>query len=149
MSERPYLEAVIPSLADPGLAPAGKHVMSVHVQFAPYHLKGRWNDRRRKELGDRVAAALAEYAPNIRKAILHQQTLTPADLESVFCLTEGNIHHGELMLDQSLFMRPLGGWSQYRTPIDGLYLCGAGTHPGGGVTGLPGKLAARAVLKAR
>jgi phytoene dehydrogenase-like protein len=147
ISEHPFLEAVIPSLADPSLAPAGKHVMSLHAQYAPYKLSGGWNDRRRKELADKVVNTLAEYAPNLKKSILHQQVLSPADLENTFGLTEGNIHHGEMMLEQLFFMRPVGGAARYRLPLDGLYLCGAGAHPGGGVTGMPGRLAARAVLR--
>ncbi|MGH2522565.1 MAG: phytoene desaturase family protein [Anaerolineales bacterium] len=147
ISPKPYLEAVIPSLLDPSRAPAGKHVMSIHAQYAPYHLKGGWNDQRRDELGDHVVNTLAEYAPNIKTIILHRQVLTPADLEETYGLTEGNLNHGEMMLDQILFMRPVPGWAQYRTPIAGLYLCGAGTHPGGGVTGGPGLNAARQILK--
>lgn len=148
VSEAPYLEAVIASLSDPTRAPDGRHVMSVLVQYAPYHLKeGSWSDARREELGDRVVDVLAEYSPNLRSAIIDRQVLTPLDLERVYGLTEGNIYHGELALDQLYFMRPVPGWARYRTPIDNLYLCGAGTHPGGGVTGAPGYNAARAILK--
>ncbi len=148
VSEAPYLEAVIASLSDPTLAPDGRHVMSVLVQYAPYHLKeGSWSDARREELGDRVVDVLADYSPNLRSAIIDRQVLTPLDLERVYGLTEGNIYHGELALDQLYFMRPVPGWARYRTPIDNLYLCGAGTHPGGGVTGAPGYNAARAILK--
>ncbi len=147
-SKKPYLEAVISSLSDPSLAPAGAHVMSVLVQYAPYHLKeGNWSDTRREELGDRVVDMLADYSPNLRSAIMDRQVLTPLVLERVYGLTEGNIYHGELALDQLYFMRPVPGWARYRTPIDNLYLCGAGTHPGGGVTGAPGYNAARAILK--
>jgi phytoene dehydrogenase-like protein len=147
-SREPYLEAVIPSLTDPSLAPAGKHVMSILVQYAPYHLKhGIWDDAKRDALGDQVVKTLAAYAPNIESAILHRQVLTPLDLEAVFRLTEGNIYHGEMTLDQLFFMRPVPGWARYRTPVEGLYLCGAGTHPGGGVTGVPGYNAAREILK--
>ncbi len=148
VSQAPYLEAVIASLSDPTLAPDGRHVMSVLVQYAPYHLKeGSWSDARREELGDRVVDVLADYSPNLRSAIIDRQVLTPLDLERVYGLTEGNIYHGELALDQLYFMRPVPGWARYRTPIDNLYLCGAGTHPGGGVTGAPGYNAARAILK--
>lgn len=146
-SQKPYLEIVIPSLADPSLAPAGKHVMSILVQYAPYRLKeGTWNDKR-EALGDAVVETLAAYAPDIKSAILHRQVLTPMDLEATYGLTEGNMYHGELTLDQLFFMRPVPGWAKYRTPIEGLYLCGAGAHPGGGVTGAPGRNAAREILK--
>lgn len=148
LSQEPYLEVVIPTLTDPTLAPAGQHVMSILVQYAPYHLKeGSWTDGSGEELGDRVIKALARYAPNIEGAILHRQVLTPLDLESVFGLTEANIYHGEMTLDQLFFMRPVPGWARYRTPITGLYLCGAGTHPGGGVTGRPGYNAAHQILR--
>lgn len=148
LSREPYLEASIPSLTDPGLAPAGKHVMTILVQYAPYHLKdGVWDEARREALGDRVVETLTRFAPNIESAILHRHVLTPLDLETTFGLTEGNIYHGEMTLDQLLFMRPLPGWHRYRTPISGLYLCGAGAHPGGGVSGAPGYHAAREVLK--
>ncbi len=147
-SSRPVLEAVIPTLSDPSLAPPGKHVMSILVQYAPYKLKeGAWDAQRRDALGDAVVETLAAYAPNLPSAILHRQVLTPLDLEDVFGLTEGNIYHGEMTLDQVLFMRPVQGWSRYRTPIERLYLCGAGTHPGGGVTGAPGYNAAQVVLE--
>ncbi|MBL8058506.1 MAG: NAD(P)/FAD-dependent oxidoreductase, partial [Anaerolineales bacterium] len=146
-SEQPYLEAVLPTLADPGLAPAGRHILSVHVQFAPYHLKGAGWDDQRAALGERVVQALAEHAPDLPGLILERQVLTPLDLERTFGLTEGSLYHGEMMLDQILFMRPVPGWAQYRTPITNLYLCGPGTHPGGGVSGLPGRNAAREVLK--
>jgi phytoene dehydrogenase-like protein len=147
ISPQPYLEITVPSLADPSLAPAGKHVLSVHAQFAPYHLKnGTW-EAKREALGDWVIGTLSEYAPNLRSLILQSQILTPLDLENRFGLTEGSLHHGEMMLDQILFMRPVPGWAQYRTPIEGLYLCGSGAHPGGGVTGAPGRNAARQILK--
>ncbi|UCC71443.1 MAG: NAD(P)/FAD-dependent oxidoreductase [Gemmatimonadota bacterium] len=148
LSREPFLEAVIPSLTDPSLAPQGKHVMSILVQYAPYHLKdGVWDESRCDALGDRVVETLAKYAPNIESAILHRQVLTPLDLELVFGLTEGNIYHGEMTLDQLIFMRPVPGWARYNAPIKDLYLCGAGTHPGGGVTGAPGYNAAREILK--
>lgn len=148
ISANPYLEVVIPSLSDPSLAPAGKHVMSIAVQYAPYRLRDRaWDDAQREVLGNHVVDTLTKYAPNIKDIILHRQVLTPLDLEQKFGLTEGNLNHGEMMLDQLLFMRPVPGWSNYRTPIESLYLCGAGAHPGGGVTGAPGYNAARVVLK--
>ena len=146
-SRRPYLDIVIPSTIDPSMAPPGKHVMSIFVQYAPYHLKeGSWPDRR-EEFGDTVINTLSEYAPNLKSIILHRQVVTPWDLEQEFGLTEGNIFHGELSLDQLFFMRPVRGWAQYRTPIENLYLCAAGTHPGGGVMGASGRLAAMEILK--
>jgi len=146
-SRRPYLDIVIPSMIDPTLAPPGKHVMSIFVQYAPYHLKeGSWLDRR-EEFGDTVIDTLSQYAPNLKDIILHRQVLTPWDLEQEFGLTEGNIFHGELTLDQLFFMRPVPGWAQYRTPIKNLYLCAAGTHPGGGVMGASGRLAALEILR--
>jgi phytoene dehydrogenase-like protein len=146
-SRRPYMDIVIPSTIDPTIAPPGKHVMSIFVQYAPYHLKdGSWPERR-EEFGDTVIETLSEYAPNLKNIILHRQVLTPWDLEREFGLTEGNIFHGELSLDQLFFMRPLHGWAQYRTPVKNLYLCGAGTHPGGGVMGASGRLAALEILK--
>jgi phytoene dehydrogenase-like protein len=146
-SRRPYLEIVIPSLKDASLAPQGKHVMSVFVQYAPYHLRqGTW-DEKREALGDAVIDTLSQYAPNLKSLIRHRQILTPLDLERSYGLSEGNPNHGELTLDQVLFMRPVPGWAHYRTPIDNLFLCGAGTHPGGGVTGAPGRNAARQILK--
>jgi phytoene dehydrogenase-like protein len=146
-SKKPFLEIAIPSVTDPSLAPPGKHVMSVFMQYAPYHLRdGNWK-KKREELGDLVVDTINEYAPNFKNSILHRQVLTPLDLEETYSLTEGNIYHGELSLDQLFFMRPVPGWAQYRTPIRNLYLCGATTHPGGGVTGMPGYNAAREILK--
>ena len=130
----------------------GKHILTCFVQYVPYNLradkgsKGNWDDKRNL-LGDRVVRKIAEYAPNVPNAILARQVLTPLDLERTYGLTEGNIFHGDLRLEQLFFMRPVSGWSQYRTPVDGLYLCGAGTHPGGGVTGAPGHNAAHQVLR--
>ncbi len=148
LSSEPYLESFIPTVHDPSLAPSGRHVISVYVQYAPYRLRdGAWDAARNDALADRVVATLARYAPNLEGAILHQQVLSPLDLEQRFGLTEGHIHHGELTLDQLLFMRPMPGWARYATPLAGLYLCGAGTHPGGGVTGTPAYNAARAILR--
>lgn len=146
-SRQPCLDVMIPSLLDPGLAPAGKHVMSIYVQYAPYHLRHSTWDGEREALGQVVIDTLAQYAPDLKESILHTKVLTPLDLETIYGLPEGNPNHGEMTLDQFLYMRPVPGWAQYRTPIRGLYLCGAGTHPGGGVTGLPGKNAAREILK--
>ncbi|HZE71085.1 MAG TPA: NAD(P)/FAD-dependent oxidoreductase [Pyrinomonadaceae bacterium] len=146
-SPHPYLDITIPSITDDSLAPAGAHVMSVYVQYAPYELaKGDW-DSRRKDLGDTVVNALSEYMPNLGELILDRQVITPLDLERDFGLSGGHIHHGEQSLDQSFMFRPLIGWAQYRTPIERLYLCGAGTHPGGGITGGPGANASREIIK--
>ena len=148
MSERPYLDVRIPTLASPEFAPTGKHVMSVHVQYAPYHLRdGVWDSAARSALGDRVLAALEEYMPGLPDRVLHRQVLTPLDLETEFALPEGNAYHGELALDQILFMRPVPECSRYATPIRELYLCGSGTHPGGGIAGGPGANAARQILR--
>lgn len=148
ISRRPCLDAVIPTLLDPDLAPGGHHIMSVIMQYAPYRLReGDWY-RMREPLGELIIDTLAEYAPNIRELILHRQVITPLDWERDYGLAEGNIYHGQMALDQLLFMRPVPGFARYRTPVDNLYLCGAGTHPGGGVSGAPGRNAARALLKA-
>ena len=148
VAQRPYLEAVIPTVADPSLAPQGKHVMSVAVQFAPYRLKdGPWNAAGRESLGDAVVSLLAEYAPDLPALIRKRQVLTPADLESRFGMAEGNLYQGELTLDQVLFMRPLPGWAHYTTPVEGLHLCGSAAHPGGGIAGVAGALAARTMLR--
>jgi phytoene dehydrogenase-like protein len=148
-SRQPYLEITIPSIADSSLAPAGQHVMSIYVQFAPYTLKeGSWADRS-EQLSQSVIRTLSDYAPDLGDRILHHQVITPLDLEETYGLTEGHIFHGEMALDQVFTMRPLIGWARYRTPIEGLYVCGAGTHPGGGVTGAPGANAAREILKQR
>jgi phytoene dehydrogenase-like protein len=146
-SPAPYLDITIPSLIDPTLAPPGAHVMSIHVQYAPYKLKtGDWNSRR-EEFADKAIDVLAGYAPNLKEMIVARQIITPLDLEETYGLSGGHIHHGEQSLDQFFTFRPIIGWAQYRTPIKGLYLCGAGTHPGGGVTGGPGANAAREMIK--
>jgi phytoene dehydrogenase-like protein len=147
MSPRPYMDVTIPSLTDQTLAPHGAHVMSVHAQFAPYHLKGGDWQSRREELGDRVVDTLSEYAPDLKELIVGRQVITPLDLEETYGLSGGHIHHGEMAVDQLFAFRPLIGWARYRTPIEGLYLCGAGTHPGGGVTGMPGANASREIIK--
>ena len=145
-SRQPYLEAAIPSLTDPTLAPEGKHVMSIYMQYAPYKLKGDWEEQR-KALGQTVVQTLAQYAPNLPELILTHQIITPRDLEEKYGLTGGQIFHGELALDQFFTMRPLLDWARYRTPIENLYLCGSGTHPGAGLTGGSGSNAAREILK--
>jgi phytoene dehydrogenase-like protein len=147
--EELWVDCVISSNADASLAPQGKHILTCFVQYVPYHLReGTW-DEKRELLGDRVIKKIAEYAPNVPDAVVARQVLTPLDLERIYGLTEGNIFHGDLRLEQLFFMRPVSGWSQYRTPVDGLYLCGAGGHPGGGVTGAPGHNAAHQVLRDR
>ncbi len=150
-SKRPYLNVVIPSLTDPSLAPPGKHVMSIFVQYAPYAIKegpAQW-PQKREAFGDAVIDTLAEYCPTLKESILYRQVLTPWDLEQEFGLGEGNIFHGELSLEQLFFLRPAPDWSRYRTPVRSLWMCGSGTHPGGGIMGAPGQLAAREMLKAR
>ena len=147
-SKQPYLEATIPSLTDPSLAPPGKHVMSIYVQYAPYKLKNSDWETQRVALGDTVVKTLAQYAPNLPGLILTHQIITPQDLEDNYGLTGGHIFHGELALDQFFTMRPLLDWARYRTPIQNLYLCGSGTHPGAGLTGGSGANAAREILKA-
>ena len=146
-SKEPYLDITIPTLTDSTLAPPGKHVMSVHCQFVPYSLKeGNWNTRG-QEFADIVINHIASYAPGLKDLILSGQVITPLDLEQVYGLSNGHIHHGEQALDQFFTFRPLIGFAQYRTPLKRLYLCGAGTHPGGGITGLSGANAAREIVK--
>ena len=148
-SKQPFLEITIPSVADPSLAPAGKHVMSVWMQSAPYKLQeGTWNEQR-EALGDVVVDLIEDYAPGFKRSILHRQVLTPLDLEENYGLTGGHLYHAEMALDQIFFMRPVPGWSRYHTPIENLFLCGSGTHPGGAITGLPGYYAAKEILKSR
>ncbi|CAN5150433.1 NAD(P)/FAD-dependent oxidoreductase [soil metagenome] len=146
-SQKPYMDIVISSLLDPSMAPPGKHMMTVFVQYAPYALAGStWEDER-EVFGDTVIDTLAEYAPNLKDIILHRQVVTPLDLEQRIGLTQGNIFHGELGLQQLFSLRPVAGIDGYRTPIERLYLCGSGTHPGGGVMGASGQLAAQRVLQ--
>jgi phytoene dehydrogenase-like protein len=145
--EELWVDCVVASNADPSLAPPGRHVMTCFVQYVPYNLRqGTW-DEKRELLGQRVLRKIGEYAPNVPGAVVAQQILTPLDLERTYGITEGNIFHGDLSLEQLFFMRPVAGWAQYRTPVPGLYLCGAGAHPGGGVTGAPGHNAAQQVLR--
>lgn len=148
-SERPLLELTLPTMYDPSLAPAGKHIMGIFLQYAPYTLReGAWDDLR-EPFGDRVISLIEEYAPNIRSIIEHRQVLSPLDMERRFGITGGNIFHGEMSLDQMFVMRPVAGWARYRTPVAGLFLCGSGAHPGGGVMGAPGYNCAREMLRAR
>jgi phytoene dehydrogenase-like protein len=147
ISRSPYLDITIPTLSDPSLAPAGRHVMSVYVQYTPYRLKdGSWPERA-GEVGEAVLATLEEYAPRLRSLVVGRQVLTPWHLESTYGTTGGHPSHGEPSLDQLFLARPFLGFGRYRTPVPGLYLCSAGTHPGGGVTGGPGANAAREILR--
>jgi phytoene dehydrogenase-like protein len=147
-SKRPFLECVIPTTVDPSMAPPGKHVMSIFVQYASYDMPTHGDrDQQRDAFGDAVIDTLAAFAPNIKEIILHKQILTPWDLEDQLGLTEGNIFHGELTLDQLFILRPAPGWANYRTPIRNYYQCGSGTHPGGGITGGPGRLAALEIMR--
>jgi phytoene dehydrogenase-like protein len=150
-SARPYIDCIIPTLVDPSLAPPGKHVMSCFVQYAPYHLSdGRiWDDAERDAFGETVISTLEERFPRIRDLILHRQVLTPLDIERITGLTEGNIFQGELSLEQLFFNRPVPGWARYRTPIKDLWMCGSATHPGGGIMGAPGRIAALELLGGR
>ena len=146
-SRRPYIDMCLPTTLDPTMAPAGKHVMSMFVQYAPYNLrKGTWPERR-EDFGDTVIDTIEEYIPDIREIIAYRQVITPWDIENEFGLTGGNIFHGELTPDQLFFLRPAAGWAQYRTPVKALYICGSGAHPGGGIMGAPGANAAREILK--
>ena len=147
-SPEPVMEITIPSLSDPSLAPAGAHVLSAVVQYAPYQLKEGW-DAGSPKLEAAIMARLEAHAPGIGRSVLHSELLTPADIERRYRMPGGHWHHGELQADQMLMSRPVAGWSGYDTPIDGLYLCGAGSHPGGGVSGAPGMNAARTILARR
>ncbi|MCH8861136.1 MAG: NAD(P)/FAD-dependent oxidoreductase [Proteobacteria bacterium] len=144
---QPVMEIVIPSLQDASLAPNGQHVLSAHVMYVPYRLKGGWTDEAREALCERAIDTIARYAPGIRKQILHRELLTPLDLERTCNVTGGHWHHTEFAMDQMLMMRPTYDAAQYSTPIPGLYLCGAGSHPGGGLMGGPGHNAAHEILK--
>jgi len=146
-SKQPVMEIVIPSLADPSLAPAGQHVLSAHVMYAPFQLKGGWDQTARSAFAERVIDTIASYAPGIREQIIHQELLTPQDLEKSCGVSGGHWHHTEFALDQSLMMRPTYEAAQYCTPLPGLYLCGAGSHPGGDLTGGPGHNAAHEILR--
>jgi phytoene dehydrogenase-like protein len=147
-SRRPYIDMVIPSLTDPSVAPPGKHVMSCFVQYAPYKLApGLHWDTEKEKFGDMVIDTIAEYAPNLKDIILHRQVVTPLDLEREWGLSEGNIFQGELSLEQLFFLRPVPGYARFRTPLKNLYMCGSATHPGGGIMGAPGRLAAMEILK--
>ena len=146
-SRRPYVDSIIPTLVDPSMAPPGKHVMSCFVQYAPYQLaEGTWDDQK-EAFGDAVIDVIAERAPNIRDLILHRQVVTPLDMERDIGLSEGNIFQGELSLEQLFFNRPVPGWSRFETPLRNLWLAGSSAHPGGGIMGANGRLAALKVLE--
>ena len=148
-SERPYLDTCIQSFLDPDMAPPGKHVMSCFVQYAPYHLKGSDWDTERNNLGDTVQATIESFFPGFGDLVIHREVVTPLDIERVVGLSEGNIYAGDFLLPQMYFFRPAPEWSQYRTPIEGYYQCGSGTHPGGCVMGAPARLASQQILKDR
>ncbi|MEX2101019.1 MAG: NAD(P)/FAD-dependent oxidoreductase, partial [Actinomycetota bacterium] len=149
-SQRPYIDMIFPTLVDPSMAPPGKHIISCFVQYAPYHLAGgrQWDDQMRSAFGENVIDTLEERFPKIREHIVHKMFITPKDIEDVTGLTEGNIFQGELSLEQLFFNRPVPGWARYETPLKDLWLCGAATHPGGGIMGASGRIAALEVLKA-
>jgi phytoene dehydrogenase-like protein len=146
-SKDPYVDMVIPTVTDPTMAPPGKHFMSCFVQYCPYKLAGRdWTAAEREAFGQTVIDQIARYSPDFKDLILHVEIRTPEDIEREAGLSEGNIFHGELTMDQLLFNRPVPGYAQYRGPVAGLYLCGSSTHPGGGVMAAPGANAAREIL---
>ncbi|MCH2200519.1 MAG: NAD(P)/FAD-dependent oxidoreductase [Fuerstiella sp.] len=147
LSTKPIVEMTIPSAVDPSIAPSGHHVASLFVQFAPYQLaNGTWEDHR-ESFADRCISEIARFAPSFESAVEHRQILTPIDLEQVYGLTGGNIFQGSMSLHQLFSMRPVPGWSDYRTPVEGLYLCGSAAHPGGGVMGASGRNAAQAIMQ--
>jgi phytoene dehydrogenase-like protein len=146
-SRRPYMDIVFPSMIDPGMAPPGKHVMSIFVQYAPYNQNGGWTDAKREEFGDAVVNTVEQFAPGFKSLILHRQVITPLDIEKITGLSEGNIFAGELALHQLFFLRPAPGWAKFTTPVRGFYQAGSGTHPGGGIMGASGRLAAMTILK--
>ena len=146
IAESPWIRAVIPTLDETALAPAGHHVMSVQVQSAPYALRGGWSTRDTDAIGDTVVTMLDAIAPGLRESIVHRTVLTAPDIETQFGATEGSLLHGELTLDQFLFARPVAASARYAAPVDGLWLCGSGTHPGAGTAGASGRLAAREIL---
>ena len=146
-STSPMLEMTIPTTYDPSLAPPGKHIMGIFLQYAPYTLReGNWDDLR-EPFGDRVINLIEQYCPNIKEIIEHRQVLTPLDLERRFGITGGNIFHGEMSIDQMFVLRPAAGAAGYQMPVKGLYMCGSGAHPGGGVMGAPGYNCAREILR--
>jgi phytoene dehydrogenase-like protein len=145
-SRSPLLELTCPTMYDTSLAPEGRHIMGIFLQYAPYTLReSSWDDLR-EPFAERVFDLIEEYAPNLRSIVIDRQVLTPLDLERRFGITGGNIFHGEMSIDQMFVMRPVAGWARYRMPLRGLYLCGSGAHPGGGVMGAPGYNAAKQIL---
>jgi phytoene dehydrogenase-like protein len=146
-SKRPYIDMIIPSMIDRDMAPPGHHVMSCFVQYAPYDIEGGWDDAKRDAFGETVISTIERYAPNIRRAIVGKQVITPKDIERIAGITGGNIFHGELLLHQLFFLRPAPQWADFRTPLPGYYFGASGAHPGGGVMGAAGKMAAHEVLK--
>jgi phytoene dehydrogenase-like protein len=150
-SRRPYIDMIIPTLLDPSLAPPGKHIMSCFVQYAPYHLEpgASWDAAMRDAFGEAVISTIEERFPDIRRRIIHRAVYTPKDIEDITGLSEGNIFQGELSLEQLFFNRPVPGWARYRTPVRNLWMCGSATHPGGGIMGAPGRIAALEYLKER
>ena len=146
-SQRPFITPVLPTIVDPDLAPPGKHILNLFGGHAPYTLEGTTWDQEREKFADTVIDTLAEYAPNLKDSVIHRQILVPPDLERIYALPQGHIFHGEMSLDQLFHMRPAPGYADYRSPIKGLYQCGSGTHPGGGVMGMGGHNAAREVLR--
>ena len=147
VSKRPYIDMIFPSAIDPDMAPPGGHVLSCFVQYAPFDIEGGWDDAKRDELGEAVISTIEQYAPNIRKAIIGMQVISPKDIENIAGITGGNIFHGELLLHQIFFLRPAPQWADFRTPLKGYYFGAAGAHPGGGVMGAAGMLAAKEILK--
>ncbi|MDH3748253.1 MAG: NAD(P)/FAD-dependent oxidoreductase [Gammaproteobacteria bacterium] len=146
-SKDPYVDMVIPTQNDPTMAPPGKHFMSCFVQYCPYQVEGRrWTNEERDAFAKSVIEQIANYSPDFKDLIVHMEVRTPEDIEDQIGITEGNIFHGELTMDQLLFNRPIPGYAQYRGPVDGLYMCGSSTHPGGGVMAAPGANAAREIL---
>lgn len=145
-SSRPLIEMTIPTTYDDSIAPPGKHIMGIFLQYTPYQLRNaNWHDVK-ESYADRVMDLIEEYAPGFKSLVRHRQVLSPLDLEEIYGLTGGNIFHGEMSLGQLFFLRPVPGWAKYRTPVRGLYMCGSGTHPGGGVMGAPGYNAAHEIL---
>ena len=147
VSRNPYIDIIIPSMIDPDMAPPGQHVMSCFVQYVPYDIEGGWTDARKEVFAENVISTIEQYAPNIRKAIIGKQIITPADIERIAGISGGNIFHGELLLHQLFFLRPAPQWADFRTPLPGYYLAASGAHPGGGVMGAAGRLAALEILK--
>jgi phytoene dehydrogenase-like protein len=146
-SADPYTDTLIPTQFDPTMTPAGKHMMTVFVQYCPVEAEGGWTPEKKEAFGATVINQIAEYSPDFKDLILHAEIRTPREIEAEVGLTEGNIFQGELTLDQLMFNRPFPGYSQYRGPVKNMYMCGSSTHPGGGVMGAPGANAAREILR--